>query len=80
MSKETIYRVSSKDIRWSHAPEYPSCQTIDISNYFDFNTGPLKMITFRFNRVNNLGVSLHIVERNKVLRRPLKVRCASVID
>ena len=65
--------VRSKDIRWSPAPEYPSCQTIDIANYFDLNTYSPKQIMFGFNKMKNIGVSLHIVERNKALKRPLKV-------
>ena len=71
---ENMKTIPSKDIRWTYAPEYPSCQTIHISSYFDFNTAPPKQIFFLFNRLENLRVSLHVVERNKALRRPLKVK------
>ena len=71
--REKISTVRSKDIRWAPVSEYPSCQTIDITSYFDFNTASPTQIYFKFNNVENLGVSLHVVERNKILKRSLKV-------
>ena len=73
---EKIKTVLSKDIRirWTRATEFPSCQTIDILSYFDFNTAPPKQIYFHFNKIRNLGVSLYVVDKIKTLKRPLKVR------
>ena len=71
--REKIRTVRSKDIRWSPLSEFPSCQTIDITSYFDFNTASPTQIYFIFNNVENLGVSLNVVERNKILKRSLKV-------
>ena len=73
---EKMKTVLSKDIRmrWTRAIEFPSCHTIDIANYFDFNTAPPKQIFFYFNKVKNLGVSLYVVDKIKALKRPLKVR------
>ena len=65
--------VPSEDIRWTHVPEYPSCRTLDIASYFDFSTSTPKQIYFAFNRVKNLHLGLHVVEKNRALRRPLKV-------
>ena len=64
----------STNISWMLAPEYPSCQTIDISKYFDLNIMPPMQIFFNFFKLKNMGVSLHILEKNKALKRPLKER------
>ena len=64
----------STNISWILVPEYPSCHTIDISKYFDLETLPPMQIFFSFNKLENMGVSLHILEKNKALKRPLKER------
>ena len=64
----------STNISWMLEPEYPSCQTIDISRYFDLETLSPMQIFINFNKLKNVGVSLHILEKNKVLKRPLEER------
>ena len=71
---EKVEIVPSKDIRLTHVPEFPACKTIDIANYFDSNVASTKQIWFTFYRLKNLGVSLYVVDKNKALKRPLKVR------
>ena len=62
----------SDDISWGLTPEYPSCQTIDVTKLFDFNMVAPIQIYFYFFMVENIAVSIHIEEKNKALRRPLK--------
>ena len=64
----------SADINWSLAPEFPSCQTIDILKYFNLKAAAPRQIFFNFNNVENIGVSLYVEDRSKALRRPLKGR------
>ena len=66
--------ILSDEITWPLAPEFPSCQTIDILKYFNLKAAAPRQIFFQFRRVRNLGVYLYIKDRNKALKRPLKGR------
>ena len=66
--------VSSNKINWAQGPEFPSCQTLDILQYFNFTAAAPRQIFFNFNKVENIGVSLYVEDRSKALRRPLKGR------
>ena len=71
---EKVTTVFSSDMSWGLAPEYPTCQTIDISKYFDFHKAAPRQIYFKFFRARYLGIELHIGDKGKALRRPLKER------
>ena len=62
----------AKEITWNY-PLYPSCQSLDLLNYFDmYNSTPLQLF-FDFKKLENIGISLFVKERNKALKsRPLK--------
>ena len=52
--------------------QYPLCQTLNIEQYFDLEKHTPKEIQFELGEVENLEVSLQLVEKNKVLTRSLQ--------
>ena len=77
-TNEEMITIYSADINWGLTPEFPSCKTIDILNYFNFKVAPARQIFFQFEKVKDLSVALYVEDRNKALRRPLKVCRTSV--
>ena len=72
-TNEEMITIYSADINWGLTPEFPSCKTIDILNYFNFKVAPARQIFFQFEKVKDLSVALYVEDRNKALKRPLKV-------
>ena len=52
--------------------QYPLCQSIDLWDYFDFHEHAPLRIDFYMNADPNIGVTLHIEERNRLTFRTLK--------
>ena len=52
--------------------QYPLCQSIDLWDYFDFHEHAPLRIEFYMNADPNIGVTLHIEERNRLTFRTLK--------
>ena len=68
--KEDVFKggYKVKQFNLSLAKQYPSCKVVDLDDYFDMkNITPL-MIFFTFKRVENLGVTLKVEEKNRSLR------------
>ena len=65
--------MESKSITWGLVPDYILCRTINLSKYFDLNSLVPEQIFLRFNKVVNRGVNIYLVNKNKYLKRPLKV-------
>ena len=63
-------KVSGKTLNWSLVPLFPNCQTIDLLDYFE-TRDPFNLV-FYFNKFPDLGISLFIQERNRVVRRILQ--------
>ena len=61
--------ISSKNITWSLRPQYPACQTLDISPYFDLTSFVPERIIFHFDVVQNLGITVEIEDIRKSLAR-----------
>ena len=61
--------VNGKDIAWSILPQYPACQTVDLSDYFDFKNNIPSYINIYFNKVPNLAIQLHIEDTKRSLSR-----------
>ena len=70
--KKKYYRVRGKEISWSLRIQFPMCQTIDLSQYFDLKKNPPKQVIFKMNVIDNMAVSLSIVDRLLSLNRTLK--------
>ena len=67
-----IINVSGENIRWSLAEQYPNCQPLDLWDYFDFKNDTPLLIYIFFKRVDNLGVTISIEDRQKAVSRTLK--------
>ena len=52
--------------------QFPSCRTIDLSKNFDMVHVP-KQLFLIFHKLENHAISIYILDKKKVLRRPLKV-------
>ena len=66
--------ISGENIQWSLVPLYPECQALDLLDYFNF-TGKStpQIIEIDVWNLENYGVSVYLLERNKALtRRTLK--------
>ena len=50
-------------------PLFPSCQNVDLSEYFDFNIYTPLRISIYVAKKENMGVSFYFGDRNKALRR-----------
>ena len=60
-------------IIWSISEQYPSCQSLDLFDFVEETKIP-KTIWFRFNVLENLGVTLFVEERNKATSRSLRIK------
>ena len=54
-------------------PDFILCRTIDLSWYFDLGTLVPEQIILSFNKMVNHGVSIYVIDKNKHMKRPLKV-------
>lgn len=52
-------------VAWRLFPIYPSCQSLDVAEFIDFEKFQPKQLQFQFYKIKNIGISLHIQERNK---------------
>ena len=69
-SIDKIYKiVNGGNIRWPIAEQYPSCQPLDLFDYFDMDAYTPLQIFFNFSIVDNMQVTLLIEDRNKVTSR-----------
>ena len=65
--------MESKNITWGLVPDYILCRTINLSKYFDLNSLVPEQIFLYFNKVVNRGVTIYLMDKNKYMKRPLKV-------
>ena len=58
--------LEGKNITWPIAEQFPSCHPLDLFDYFDMDLlTPIKQISFHFNQVENIGVTILIEDKNK---------------
>ena len=67
-----IFNISGVNISWPIAEQYPNCQPLDLWDYFDFKNDTPLLIYIYFKRVENLGVTISIEDRQKAVSRTLK--------
>ena len=60
------------DLNWTTVFQFPHCQTINLGDYFDFDKFAPKEVQFILGDIENLGVTLNIIETNKVSLRSLR--------
>ena len=70
----TKFTVTGTDIKWSLLPSgYPTCQAVDLTQYFDLKKVTPMFFVFKFFPRENLGLSLHIEDREtSLLKRGLR--------
>ena len=69
-----------RNISWSLRPTYPSCQVIDLGEYFNLTEHTPLQILFYIKKVNNLSVSLYFEDRGRqVSSRTLKSNVLSYV-
>ena len=62
--------VNGTDIEWSIIPSgYPTCQLVDLKKIIEKERLTPHFILIYFNKVENLGISIKIVDRNRGLRK-----------
>ena len=60
------------EIKWPLIMQFPMCQTINLSQYFNLKQNTPKQIVFKFNVMKNMAVSLSIGDSNFSTNRTLK--------
>ena len=58
---------SGRNISWSLEPIYPSCQVIDLGDYFNLSVHTPLQILFYIKRVPNLSVSLYFEDKGRAV-------------
>ena len=73
------YMIPGAELNWGPILQFPLCQIVDLEEYFHSEQYEnikilknIKMVQFYLGEIENLGISLHIIERNKVLGRTLE--------
>ena len=61
--------VNGMNISWLIAEQYPSCQPLDLFDYFNMDANTPLQIFFNFSIVDNMQVTLLIEDRKKVTSR-----------
>ena len=64
-----LYEFNSSRIKWSLIPQYPACQTLDVTSYLDFKNNTPLYIYFGFKKATNLYITLHTVDKRKALSK-----------
>ena len=64
--------IQGEKIHWKMVAQYPSCQTIDLFDFFNSEKRAIKEIHFKFNMVKNMGVTLLIEDRIRATSRTLQ--------
>ena len=71
-TSEYKYQLFGENISWFLVEQYPSCQLLDLHDYFEMATIVPQEIIFQFNTLDFISVNLLIEERNMVTSRSLK--------
>ena len=60
-------QVFAENMTWSKFDQFPSCQILNISKYFNFQEHTPLQIFIRLAKLDNIGVSISFLETNKAL-------------
>ena len=58
-----------KNITWSVIPQFPACQTMDLSRFFNLSRMAPSNVFFYFKKNLNLGIALEVGDKRKTLAR-----------
>ena len=62
-------QINGSDMTVDLQPIYPFCYMLDLEDYFDFKKEVPLAIHFYFNVVRNVGVTLHVDDKIRALRK-----------
>ena len=76
--KAGVYSIDNKyktvrgmNISWPIAEQFPSCQPLDLFDYFDMEAKTPLQILFTFYLVDNMQVTFLLEDRNRVTSRSI---------
>ena len=58
-----------KNMSWSLIPQFPACQTLDLSRFFNLSRMAPSNVFFYFKKNLNLGIALEVGDKRKTLAR-----------
>ena len=76
-TNKTVYAIDGENMTWSLTQQYPSCQMLDMTEYFDFEEYTPLQIFIYLSKLDKIGVSVFFEETNKALSRRLKTNMLS---
>ena len=62
-------QIKSSLINWSLIPQYPACQTIDVTTFLDLKKNSPMYLKFSFKKTRNLAISFLIEDKRKALSK-----------
>ena len=62
-------RVKGKDANWTLIPQYPACQSVALTDYFDLKQNVPAYVEITMNKIPNLSIQVKIGDREKSLTR-----------
>ena len=65
------HKIHGTDLEWKPVFQYPLCQTLNFTEIVDFDEYTPIEVQIYLGRIENLGVNLHFIDKNKVLTRSL---------
>ena len=65
------HKIHGTDLEWKPVFQYPLCQTLNFTEIVDFDEYTPIEVQIYLGYIENLGVKLHFVDKNKVLTRTL---------
>lgn len=69
---DQFFSVRGTEVDWTLAFQYPSCQALDLTKYFNLTNTTVEQITIEIARYKDHQFLLFVEERNRALSRPLK--------
>ena len=65
------HEIEGIDLNWRPVFQFPLCKTLNFTESLDLNENTPKEIQIYLGEIENLGINLHFIEKNKVLTRTL---------
>ena len=63
------YEMNGNDLNWKPVFQYPLCQTLNFTEVFDFVKNTPEEVQIYLGEIENLGINLHFIDKNKVVTR-----------
>ena len=63
-----------KNISWSALPQFPACQTVDLTHYFNLSRMTPSFVFFFVKKNPNLGIAIEVGDKRKAPARRRLIR------